>query len=405
MLSDTELRKKKEFELRLRINRLQQAINTPTNFDKTEELLKELTTTRQQLHGIEQERTKQSETTKGGVLLQSAPPGPVMRGMDTTGIGTTVTLKMAYVPTAIYHLLNKSEHPLITCTLKTAGQKRRVRVTSFIDGYTAHAVDTIELKANDTPPAIQQLPTMFPERIANLNELTRATLNILVEELDSTKVEIQKTESIWLLSRNSAPIEVRDPSTDTVTDLSRYLGAFVTPNAPVIMDYLRTVAKFHRDGSLYGYQEDVELQVNAIYDALKEDAKLTYVNSVINFNPEQSAETQRVRLPRESLKGAANCIDGVLLFASLLEAASLNPAIVIIPGHAFVGWQLEPEGDQWNYLETTMISTNNFKEALEIGNRKAEVFRREAEANNDPSSFRQWSVSELRSKYSITPLE
>lgn len=405
MLSDTELRKKKEFDLRLRINRLQQAINTPTNFNKTEELLKELTTTRQQLHAVEQERTKQSETSNSGVLLQSAAPGPVMRGMDTTGIGTTVTLKMAYVPTAIYHLLNKTEHPLISCSLKTAGQKRRVRVTSYIEGYTAHAVDTIELKANDNPPAILQLPTMFPERIANLNELTRATLNILVEELDSTKVEIQKTESIWLLSRNSAPIEVRDPSTDSVTDLSRYLGAFVTPNAPAIMDYLRTVAKFHREGTLSGYQEDVELQVNAIYDALKEDAKLTYINSVINFNPEQSAETQRVRLPRESLKGAANCIDGVLLFASLLEAVSLNPAIVIIPGHAFVGWQLEPEGDQWNYLETTMISTNNFKEALEIGNRKAAIFRKEAETNNDPSSFRQWSVSELRSKYGITPLE
>ena len=53
-----------------------------------------------------------------------------------------------------------------------------------------------------------------------------------------------------------------------------------------------------------GYQPDraVEPQVRAIFEALKIDADVTYVNSTINFNPEQSARTQRVRLPRQSLQ-------------------------------------------------------------------------------------------------------
>ena len=48
-----------------------------------------------------------------------------------------------------------------------------------------------------------------------------------------------------------------------------------------------------------------------LYDALKETGKVTYVNSLIDFNPEQGTASQRVRLPRESLADKeANCIDG-----------------------------------------------------------------------------------------------
>jgi hypothetical protein len=80
-------------------------------------------------------------------------------------------------------------------------------------------------------------------------------------------------------------------------------------------------------------------QVGALYQALKE-AGLTYINSVIDYGAAACQATQRTRLPRESLAtNSANCIDGTVLMASLLEGASLNAALVLIPGHAFVGWQ------------------------------------------------------------------
>ncbi len=72
-------------------------------------------------------------------------------------------------------------------------------------------------------------------------------------------------------------------------------------------------------------------------------------------------------LPRESLEDKqANCIDGAVLFATLLEAASLNPALVIVPGHAFVAWETWSGSNVWNYLETTMIGTHSFQEAHSI---------------------------------------
>ena len=120
--------------------------------------------------------------------------------------------------------------------------------------------------------------------------MTRATLTIKVEELLTTgtpKILIHETAPLWLLSRNSAPLEVRDPSTGSINDLSRYLGAFVTPNSPNVIKFLRTVAKHHPEGRLEGYQQAVQPQAKAIFDALKEDSQVTYINSTITFNPEQ----------------------------------------------------------------------------------------------------------------------
>ena len=333
-------------------------------------------------------------TTRGGT-----------RGAASTGIDATVRLRMAYLPTATYHLLDVLEHPLVECTIDNKSRTiRRVRVTSFIDGYTARAVETVELNAG-VSAVITQLPTLFPASVHDLNELTRATLNVMVEDLDG-KVETHKTEPIWLLSRNSAPLAVRDPVTGAVNDLSRYLGAFVTPNEPTVMGFLRKVAAHHPEKRLYGYQSDVGAQAKAVFEALQQEADITYVNSVVAFNPEEGASTQRVRLPRQSIvEKQANCVDGALLFASLLEAASLSAAVVIVPQHAMVGWELAPNSGQWQYLETTMIGTNSFDDAVNIGGRKAAAWEKQAETTGNPLFFRRLALRELRSKYMIIPLE
>ncbi|MEZ4612287.1 MAG: hypothetical protein R2838_18930 [Caldilineaceae bacterium] len=55
-----------------------------------------------------------------------------------------------------------------------------------------------------------------------------------------------------------------------------------------------------------------------------------------------------------------------MLVASLLEAISLTPAIVLVPKHAFVGWQVDKdEKSAWNYLETTLIDSGDFQQAVD----------------------------------------
>src|SRR6185369_8319275 len=93
-------------------------------------------------------------------------------------------LSMSQVPTAIYHLLDPQTDPLVTCFLDNVSPRiRRIRITSYIDGYSSRAVDTIELPSQGKLP-FHQSPTLFPDRIHNLTELTRATLNIKVQDLD-----------------------------------------------------------------------------------------------------------------------------------------------------------------------------------------------------------------------------
>lgn len=399
------------YVLQLTIAQLTDAFHATAEAIARQALLSELAVQQAQLITAEEQLAAltQAEGSRGVLLtVQKEPDGASTRsntrGSATTGLEATVRLKMAHVPTGIYHLLNPLEHPLITCEVNnTSGQTRRLRVTSYIEGYSAQAIDTVELPAHSAGE-VSQLPTLFPDRLRDLHELTRATLNLLVEDLDG-QVESHKTEPIWLLARNSAPLYVRDPATDGWNNLTRYLGAFVTPNEPSVMAFLRKAAARHEQGQLFGYQAGraVEAQVRAIYMALQADAGITYVNSTVNFNPDQSARTQRVRLPRQSLaEQQANCIDGVLLFASLLEAASLSPALVIIPGHALVAWETGKKSGQWEYLETTKIGSAPFEEALTLGKEQAAAF---AGLANAQQSFIRWPVRELRTVYGITPLE
>ena len=351
------------------------------------------------------ERAQSRDVTQG-LIVDTAHDSQLL-GARSTGLEVKMTLRMEHLPTAIAHLMSADRNPLVRCEVRNAGREgiRRLRVTSFVEGFSASAVDTIELDAADTG-VVEQLPVLQPEPARAVSEMTRATLNVLVEDLDTTesRVEVHRSIPIWLLARTSAPLAVRDASTGEWHDTSMYFGAFVTPNAPELMTFLRKAAVHHSDGALIGYQGDdskVEPQVEAIFTALKEDAQIAYVNSVLTSSPDEGFADQRVRLPRESLAdGQGNCIDGTVLFASMIEAISMNPAIVVVPGHAFVAWETWTGSDRWSYLETTMTDSHTFAEAREAGERTAAHYS----GGNGSAGLRRFALRTLRAQHGITPM-
>src|SRR5262249_6131735 len=159
---------------------------------------------------------------------------------------------------------------------------------------------------------------------------------------DSRKVECYHTFHVTCLARNSSFNAVSRPDTLEPVDFTPYYGAWVTPYAEPVQGLIRRAAALCEGRMIWGYQrgpDAVTQQVRALYQALKE-AAITYVNSVIDYGAAPGQHTQRTRLPREALAlKSANCIDGSVLVASLLEGASLNAALVLIPGHALVGWE------------------------------------------------------------------
>jgi hypothetical protein len=329
-------------------------------------------------------------------------------GPETTSLEVSAALRMAQVPTGIVHLFDRETHPLVSYELKyTGGEYMRVQLTCWVEGYSAEAVDTLELTYKNRSGQANQLPTFFPQRLREVTELTRATLHIRVTNLDGG-VELHRTYPLWLLARTSAYLAVRDPGADRMIDLRPYLAAWVTPNSPAVMGLLRTAAGLHPERRIVGYQADadgVRAQVRCIFEALQAE-DLTYINSLVSLGTAPGAQMQRVRLPREALEyRSANCIDGTVLMASVLEFASLNPGIVLVPGHAFLAWQPRRDTEEWDFLETTLINRGDFEAANARGRALASHYKQLAQATGRAEKFYLLSLAEARTRYSILPME
>lgn len=340
------------------------------------------------------------------LALTSGPAHLQLLGPQTTKLDARIDLRLAQVPTALVHLFDATTRPLVACQVTNLDQQtRRICFTTYVEGYSAHAIDTVEIQQGQEV-SVPQLPTFFPERLRSVTELTRATVNVEIRDLDA-KTELTKTLPVWLLAQTTAPLQVLDPASGTLHDLTPYLGAFVTPNQPDVIRFARTITDFHPDHRLIGYQiskNEVEPQIRAVFEALKKHG-IRYVNSIIDFTPENGSQNQRVRRPRETLTDqAGNCIDLTLLFCSLLESISINPALVLIPGHAFVAWETWRNLDEWRYLEATMIPTASFEEAWARGDSTAAFWAKKSAEETKLEMFRRWSLRELRAR-GITPLE
>lgn len=347
----------------------------------------------------------------GGIVWDTTASDRGMRGpalgsagSSETGLQVTARLRMAHVPSSVIHLLDATQHPLVTMTVANPhAALARLRLRAVVEGYSAPAIETVDIPAG-SQAEVSLLPTFFPERLAAQSEICRATLHLCIDDLEGKTVQ-ERTCPIWLLPRSTAILYVPDPATGTRQDLTRYLAAYVTPNAPGILELLRRSASELPGGSVASYQVDaqgVQAQVAALYETLR-GAGLAYVNSVLLAGAIPGVLGQRIRLPRESIaQRSANCIDGVVLLASLLEAASLNPAVVLLPGHALLGWETGESSDEWDYLETTLMGSAPFDVAHAAGRSLADKYVELARSN--PQKFRRLSVRALREQ-GIWPME
>ena len=121
-------------------------------------------------------------------------------------------------------------------------------------------------------------------------------------------------------------------------------------------------------------------------------------------------KTQLIRLPSEVIKagGSANCIDGAVLFASLLEQVNLHPLIFLQTGHALVGWHVFKDEPVYEFLETTMIRAGNFQLALQKGQEQYQQARKRKTLRKtiiDPFGYAFLiNIAECRRK-NIIPME
>lgn len=284
-----------------------------------------------------------------------------------------VNLLTDTIPTAYYQYLKVDDFPLVTVTIDNTDidcDDLVVRISTVIQGYSDDAIQRVKIDKGEAKNVFV-LPLLKPDIVAKLTEIRRSTLHTSVEQIEPSKSLLyEQTAHIELHARNTALIAVQTLD-GSMRDLTKYLAGWVTPHHPDIDKLLRRAAERHYERGFVGYgegdtkdeiAESVREQAQAIFETLKYDVDLVYIDSSLSFGAKPDQVMQRVRFPTEILAsgGPANCLDGTVLFASLLECASIDPLIVLVPGHAFVGWHIAKNEEQYEFLETTLISKTDF---------------------------------------------
>jgi len=249
--------------------------------------------------------------------------------------------------------------------------------------------------------------------------------------LDGEKIG-EQIKTITVRSINDAPIAAIEDS--KIVDTSWVFAAYVNENNPYIDSLLREAINTGEINRFAGYQGDpqeVYQQVYAIWNVLQRRG-VKYSSITTPTAVSNKIFSQYVRFFDDSLNTAqANCIDGTVLFASILRRIGINPKIILVPGHAFLGFDLNSNGNQVGFLETTMIgltdlgkqgenlddtfskllgvksiknqnSYNGFVSAIREGENKAKQAWPKLMANNDPN-YKIIDIDKAR-KTGVTPI-
>ena len=235
------------------------------------------------------------------------------------------------------------------------------RLTVEVPGWSDQEIQVAEMAAGDKRTYIFA-PSFLPRFYRN-SEIKAASALVTVSDVAGNPV-YQQTVPVRL-----RPVE--DMYWGVDFKYAPFIASWVTPHDPRVEQVLTMAKEFmpgrrlpgYEDGKSEALQEQETLrQARAIYRALQQHG-VSYVKSSMTFGG-NSGWSERVRYPRESLHTrSANCIDGALMYASLFENLDMEPVIVLIPGHAYVGVRLTRNSRKYLYVETSLTGRADFEVA------------------------------------------
>jgi hypothetical protein len=267
----------------------------------------------------------------------------------------------------VYHLMGfeKTGSPVEIRFYNLGDKPRQLKVEAQISGVTDAAVKTVTLLGKAQREVVAIVPPLSTGfAAASLRSERPSQLHVKIS--DGDKVLHEDTLNISLLPRDSLPL-FRLIGGDISKMTPEYIGAWVTPNSKPVEAFLTAAKQRHPKKMFVGEQADTVSQVRAIYDELKARGVTYVMDPTVNTD---LVKVQRTRLPSEVLESTnAQCLEGTILFATMLEAIGLRPIIVLVPGHAFVGWHTtradgKKGGVEPLFLETTSVGNADFETAV-----------------------------------------
>ncbi|HVN41617.1 MAG TPA: hypothetical protein VMT50_02455, partial [Steroidobacteraceae bacterium] len=194
----------------------------------------------------------------------------------------------------------------------------------------------------------------FPDTVATKTTTTTEHVEMKVEYADRGGGKHQETrETDFQLRGRNDLIYTTLPEAEILTTQDLYentdlAAAFVTPDDPVIKYFVEQLESKAMGGTTVGAGASPHEigRFMANFYAFEQLSGIVYAGT--EGLPEKHGNSvsmiQKVRLPREVLLGGAGlCIELAALFASVSEAAGLDPVIFTTAKHAFPGVRVNGE--------------------------------------------------------------
>lgn len=207
-----------------------------------------------------------------------------------------------------------------------------------------------------------------------------------------------KTRTVMVQPADILPLYVKLPGRARLIECYRLAAAYANEDHPMLDSILAEALETQIISSFSGMQtsdpNEVKKQVLAIWWALQRRG-IVYSSITTTVIPgTELVHAQRVRFFDDVIRlKQANCIDGTLVFASLLRRVGLKPLICFTPNHAFLGFYVDASKTQIVYLETTALNSRDFyvaavqqqaqRTALAAGHRHPNPFAKDADSGPD----------------------
>lgn len=244
----------------------------------------------------------------------------------------------------------------VAVRLRSRNPYSRVRIDVAETPFFSHSVSEFVLPEARTEYTIYPDIIWNYEALKNNNQAEPISVAVTVEM--NGKDLGQRVRTFSVRSINECLLGYVTHGTK-FHDTGVFFAAYVNEENPSIDKVLREALNTRIVNRFLGYQnmtpEGVDKQVYALWNVLqKRNFRYSSIsNTSLSSNVVYS---QRVRTFDDALESSQiNCVDGSVLFASLLRAINIEPILIRTPGHMFVGYYTDSSHKNMNFLETTMI--------------------------------------------------
>lgn len=156
---------------------------------------------------------------------------------------------------------------------------------------------------------------------------------------------------------------------DTSRDVSYTFAAYVNEQHPFVDKLLREALDRGLVDGFTGYQandpHEVIRQAYALWDLLVA-RDIRYSSITVSAVSSETVASQHVRLIEDSVNNSqANCVDGSVLWASLMQRIGIDSFLVMEPTHCYAGFFTDESHESAYAIETTMLGADFDAEELE----------------------------------------